>query len=149
MNMSLNTTGIVLLASLLLAVQVPVAGALRGSLGLQAAPDAPEINIWYGSPQAYGMPGNPQRQINILGNASGASTLHYSLNGGPDVELAMGGGDQPRRPAGGRDPADCMRGRTASASAGRWEIPGRWRPRWRPPWQHGQPPPGRARGFQR
>ena len=92
MNRSWFTLSLLLLVSLLLAIQVPAASAVREGLDSQAAPDAPAIHVWYGSPQALGTPGNPQRQVNILGNVSGASTLHYSLNGGPDIELAMGGG---------------------------------------------------------
>ena len=83
------------LVCLLLAVPVPSLAA-DGEEGQRhvtaAAPSAPVISVWYGSPQSFGALGNPQRQINILGNVSGASTLHYSLNGGPDIELAMGGG---------------------------------------------------------
>ena len=59
MNMSLNTPGIVLLATLLLAVQVPAAGALRGSLGLQAAPDAPRSTSGTAAPRLMGCRATP------------------------------------------------------------------------------------------
>ena len=91
MSRSLRIPSAILLVTLLLAVQVLTTGAVPVGLEALAAPDAPVIDVWYGSPQAFGTPGNPQRQINIVGNVSGANNLSYSLNGGPDIELAMGG----------------------------------------------------------
>jgi hypothetical protein len=58
--------------------------------GVEAS--APVINVWYGTTQDFGALGNPQRQINILGNVQGASQLHYSLNNGPYIEVALGNG---------------------------------------------------------
>ncbi|MHA2428405.1 MAG: InlB B-repeat-containing protein [Candidatus Hermodarchaeia archaeon] len=51
------------------------------------------INVWYGLSQTFGLIGNPQEWINILGNVSdpdGVDTLEYSLNGGPDLPLTLG-----------------------------------------------------------
>lgn len=51
------------------------------------------IDIWYGDSQVFGLPGNPQRAINILGNARGDQTilrLEYSLNGTSFQPLSMG-----------------------------------------------------------
>ncbi len=50
----------------------------------------PVINVWYGSHQSFGLPGIPQRQINILGNVLNATTLEYSLNGGRCNLLSIG-----------------------------------------------------------
>ena len=62
------------------------------------------IDLWYGDEQSFGHLGDPQRQINILGNASGSAEivdLRYSLNGavpfslslGPDLHRLAGRGD--------------------------------------------------------
>ncbi len=51
------------------------------------------IDIWYGTTQRFGHLGNPQRWVNILGNASdpdGIASLTYSLNGGPQRSLGVG-----------------------------------------------------------
>jgi uncharacterized repeat protein (TIGR02543 family) len=53
----------------------------------------PDIEVWYGSHQAFGHLGNPQQWVNILGNVSdpdGMASLTYSLNGGPESLLSMG-----------------------------------------------------------
>ncbi len=58
------------------------------------APDQVTIDVWYGSQQTFGALGTPQEWINILGNVSGPSpitSLSYSLNGGPDQPLSIGG----------------------------------------------------------
>ena len=55
-----------------------------------ASPDAPVIDVWYGTTQNFGQVGNPQPWVNILGNVTGATTLKYSLNGGADVPLTIG-----------------------------------------------------------
>ncbi len=47
------------------------------------ATDAPAINVWYGLNQTFGQLGTPQQWINILGSVTGATSLTYSLNGGP------------------------------------------------------------------
>lgn len=56
-------------------------------------PDAPAINVWYGSTQNFGQIGNPQRWVNILGNVRGATSLSYSLNGGPLKDVTIGSDD--------------------------------------------------------
>ncbi len=50
------------------------------------------INVWYGTTQTFGLPGEAQTWINILGNVQKANLakLTYSLNGGPDVQLTVG-----------------------------------------------------------
>jgi hypothetical protein len=54
------------------------------------AQTGPAIDVWYGLDQDFGLLGNPQPWINILGNVSGASTLSYSLNGGASKNLTIG-----------------------------------------------------------
>lgn len=65
---------------------------------------APTISLWYGDTQTVGVPGDPQRWYNVLGQASapsGLASLHYSLNGaaaialpwGPDRARLITGGD--------------------------------------------------------
>ena len=56
------------------------------------APAVPVINVWYGTTQNFGQLGTPQPWANILGNVTGATTLSYSLNGGPDRQLTIGNG---------------------------------------------------------
>lgn len=53
-------------------------------------PTAPVINVWYGSTQNFGQIGTPQEWINILGNVTGATSLSYTLNGGPSQVLSIG-----------------------------------------------------------
>jgi hypothetical protein len=60
------------------------------------APADPTITVWYGETQYFGQLGNPQEQINILGNVRGASDLDYSLNGGPFLPLTIGKGGNNR-----------------------------------------------------
>ncbi len=55
-----------------------------------AAADAPVIDVWYGTTQNFGQLGNPQQWVNILGTATGTTSLKYSLNGGPDRNLSLG-----------------------------------------------------------
>ncbi|RMF79411.1 MAG: hypothetical protein D6744_09150, partial [Planctomycetota bacterium] len=53
----------------------------------------PAFDIWYGDQQSFGVPGKPQRWVNILGNVSdpdGVVSLTYSLNGGPQQTLGFG-----------------------------------------------------------
>ena len=55
--------------------------------------DSPVIDVWYGNEQAFGLQGNPQKWINILGSVSsenGILSLTYSLNGGAAVPLSIG-----------------------------------------------------------
>ena len=62
-----------------------------------SAPQAllqPVIDVWYGTDQTFGQPGDAQKWINILGNVSdqdgSVSSLAYSLNGDPAISLSMG-----------------------------------------------------------
>lgn len=48
------------------------------------------ITVWYGSSQAFGQLGIPQRWINILGTTTGATSLSYRLNGGDPQPLSIG-----------------------------------------------------------
>jgi regulation of enolase protein 1 (concanavalin A-like superfamily) len=49
------------------------------------------INVWYGSKQTFGEPGQSQRWINILGSVTTPiNDLTYSLNGGPEQSLSWG-----------------------------------------------------------
>jgi hypothetical protein len=57
------------------------------------APDAPAINVWYGTTQNFGQIGNPQRWLNILGNVTGATSLSYSINGGAFKPATIGSGN--------------------------------------------------------
>jgi hypothetical protein len=52
-----------------------------------------KIDIWYGDSQSFGIPGNPQRAINILGNINSPQALkilEYSLNGNDFHPLSLG-----------------------------------------------------------
>jgi uncharacterized repeat protein (TIGR02543 family) len=74
--------------------------SVDGSDNMAISPDLtfttkslPTIDIWYGSNQAFGHIGRPQRWVNILGNASDPDdilSLTYSLNGGPELPLSIG-----------------------------------------------------------
>lgn len=51
------------------------------------------IEVWYGDSQVFGIPGNPQRAINILGNIQSpqpVKKLEYSLNGKAFLPLSLG-----------------------------------------------------------
>ena len=53
----------------------------------------PNITFWYGKNQSFGQIGVPQQWVNILGNvqdASGFSSLNYSLNNGNVMNLSIG-----------------------------------------------------------
>jgi chitodextrinase len=53
----------------------------------------PTIDLWYGKDYAFGVLGNPQRWVNLLGNVSdpdGVTSLAYSLNAGASQPLSMG-----------------------------------------------------------
>ncbi|VVB55280.1 Carbohydrate binding domain protein [uncultured archaeon] len=53
----------------------------------------PNITLWYGNYQTFGQIGVPQQWVNILGNvqdASGVSSLNYSLNNGIITNLSIG-----------------------------------------------------------
>ncbi len=52
-----------------------------------------DITFWYGQNQVFGHIGQPQRQVNLLGNvhaANGIESLTYRLNGGPEIALNYG-----------------------------------------------------------
>lgn len=73
-------------------VDAPRDGRNPGTL-VQAAADAPAINVWYGLNQTFGPNGDPQKWINIVGNVTSAApltSLTYSLNGGPNKTLSVG-----------------------------------------------------------
>jgi len=53
----------------------------------------PEIVLWYGDQQTFNHLGQPQQQINILGNVQdedGMASLNYSLNDGTETYLSIG-----------------------------------------------------------
>ncbi|MFC1573635.1 hypothetical protein ACFL30_00465 [Candidatus Latescibacterota bacterium] len=55
--------------------------------------DSPDIDVWYGNEQSFGLPGNPQKWANILGSVSsenGIRSLAYSLNGEAVIPLSIG-----------------------------------------------------------
>ncbi len=59
----------------------------------QDAPAAPVITVWYGAAQTFGLKGDPQKWVNILGNVSTVAplaSLTYSLNGGAAQPLTVG-----------------------------------------------------------
>lgn len=59
-----------------------------------ADPQSSTINFWYGPEQTFGQLGEPQRWVNILGNITLSESLDsatFSLNGGPDHRLTLGG----------------------------------------------------------
>ena len=56
--------------------------------------DPPVIDAWYGPHQVFGKIGIPQRWVNILGNVADqdeVASLTYTLNGGNEQELKIGG----------------------------------------------------------
>jgi regulation of enolase protein 1 (concanavalin A-like superfamily) len=63
------------------------------SIVATVTPTPPVLSFWYGKNQTFGLLGNPQPYINVLGNVSdgnGVMSISYSLNGGPDQNLSMG-----------------------------------------------------------
>lgn len=53
----------------------------------------PRIDVWYGNDQYFGMPGNTQKFINILGNVDSdlpLAELYYSLNGAKPQSFNVG-----------------------------------------------------------
>jgi hypothetical protein len=69
-----------------------------------ATSGAPVIEIWYGPEQTFGLGGQAQAKVNVLGTVSdpdGVSWLTYSLNGGSQMPLSRGPTD--RRLAGPGD----------------------------------------------
>ncbi len=61
-------------------------------------PTGPDIEIWYGDNQTFGVLGNPQEKyINILGNVSdvdGVTDLSYTVDGGDPTDLTIGSDDR-------------------------------------------------------
>jgi hypothetical protein len=51
---------------------------------------AAQITIWNGNYQTFGVPGVPQKWVNILGRVTGAASLSYTLNAGAPVALGIG-----------------------------------------------------------
>jgi uncharacterized repeat protein (TIGR02543 family) len=58
-----------------------------------ATTSGPTINVWYGDEQEFGVLGQTQQWVNVLGNVSdpdGVASLSYRLNGGASVPLSIG-----------------------------------------------------------
>ena len=70
----LSMTVLLLIVSFLFSPHAAQAGVNRsgihGGFSAQADPSPPVISVWYGDTQEFGKLGQPQRWINILGNAS-------------------------------------------------------------------------------
>lgn len=57
------------------------------------APDAPQIDVWFGGDQSFGQLGLPQPWVNLLGNVrdpDGIASLTYAVNGGAARTLRRG-----------------------------------------------------------
>ena len=70
----------------------PLAAAPAG-VNFQDSPNAPTITVWYGASQQFGLKGDPQKWVNILGRVSSAvplSSLTYTVNGGSPQALETG-----------------------------------------------------------
>lgn len=67
-------------------------GQKVNSTTAQSSADAPLITVWYSQTPTFGVNGDPQKWINILGNVSNGTitSLTYSLNGGPALTLNRG-----------------------------------------------------------
>lgn len=53
----------------------------------------PSIDVWYGDSQSFGLPGDTQRWVNVMGSVSPAeeiAQLSYTLNGGASQNLGVG-----------------------------------------------------------
>jgi hypothetical protein len=60
--------------------------------GACSGTSAPEISVWHGAPQSFGVFGYPQRWLNIVGTATdpdGLSSVRYRLDGGPLHDLVF------------------------------------------------------------
>jgi hypothetical protein len=62
---------------------------------LTAPPAIPNITVWYGETQSFGLLGLPQRFVNILGrvedpDAGDVITMSYSVNDSEDFRLSVG-----------------------------------------------------------
>jgi hypothetical protein len=62
--------------------------------GMQQPNLAAVINVWHGNGETFGSRGTPQKQINIVGNISGASvtSMTFKLNNGPTTPTSVGTG---------------------------------------------------------
>ena len=86
LNMKSSALRVTTLCLLGIAVFCP--HALAPLMGPSLVP----IDVWYGDNQKFGINGEPQEWVNILGNVSssvGVASLTYRLNGGPVQELAV------------------------------------------------------------
>lgn len=81
---------LIILGSALLLAFTPVNVSANTIIPYETDESSVVINVWYGNNQTFGLPGIPQRQINILGNVVNATTLEYSLNGGSPQALSIG-----------------------------------------------------------
>lgn len=105
MNTTVSRTAIVIaVVIVLLSGSFPVYADSSTGSGLETpvpAPAAiqpgaitPVINVWYSSALNFGQIGNPQTQVNILGNVSDpggvVQSLNYRLNGGAAMPLTIG-----------------------------------------------------------
>ncbi|MAT42404.1 MAG: hypothetical protein CL609_08690 [Anaerolineaceae bacterium] len=81
---------LIILGSALFLASTPVKVSANSIIPYETDESSVTVNVWYGDSQTFGWPGNPQRQINILGNAINATTLEYSLNGGSLQVLSIG-----------------------------------------------------------
>lgn len=62
-----------------------------------AGSGATTFDVWYGDSQSFGLMGNPQRWINIVGNVSdsqGIDKLEYKIGEGPYTDLSIGPDDR-------------------------------------------------------
>jgi hypothetical protein len=60
---------------------------------LSGPAEGPVLDVFYGTPQVFGVNGLTQPMLNVLGNASdpdGVDTVTWSLNGGPEYALSLG-----------------------------------------------------------
>lgn len=85
-TLALAAAAILLFSSLVPLQSVSAAAVLANQL--------PVITVWYQNALNFGQIGNPQNQINILGNVTDPDgsvvSLTYSLNNGPATNLSIG-----------------------------------------------------------
>jgi hypothetical protein len=109
--------------ALLLVFSVPVLAAPGGQPSAGSLnPDGPTITVWHGTTQNFGVHGDPQLWINILGNVQGANSLQYSLNGAKYVDVARAGGSRSATLA--LDDADWHPGGLAAGPAPEFDVGG-------------------------
>lgn len=68
--------------------------SLENADGMSQPNLAAVITVWHGNGETFGSRGTPQRQINIVGNISGASvtSMTFKLNDGPVTATSVGTG---------------------------------------------------------